>query len=99
MIWASASDMLRAIKRLEHFVPMFAADGPFTALTPFGRNLAAFYDSDDDVLSGFVLCAGAGSILADKCDRQRIADAPEVQAEIAAWWWRATEHVNWKVLA
>ena len=99
MIWGNADDMRVAIKRLAHFATMFRHDGPFTALTPFGRNLALFYDCADkpDYIGDFVLCAGAGSILCAKCDANRIADRPDIQAEIASWWWRANQHLDWKI--
>ena len=106
MIWGNSDDLRKAVVRLRHFVPMFKADGPFTALTPFGRNLALFFDCADKpdegskarYLSDLVLCAGAGSILFQKCDAHRILDRPDIQAEIASWWWRANEFVNLPIL-
>ena len=99
MVYGTAQDLRTAIKRLEHFARAFKSDGPFTALTPFGRNLALFYDGADkpDYMGDFVLCAGAGAILCEKCNQFRIADRFDIQAEIAAWWWRANEHVNWRI--
>ena len=100
MIWSNNDDLRKAVTRLRHFAPMFKADGPFTALTPFGRNLALFFDYADkpDYLGDLVLCAGAGRILFQKCDRHRILDRPDIQAEIASWWWRANKFVNLPVL-
>ena len=100
MVYGTAVDLSAAVKRLRHFAPMFAHDGPFTACSAFGRNLALFYDCADnpDYMGDFVLCAGAGRILAYKCDEHRITERPDIQAEIAAWWWRANEIVDWSRL-
>ena len=100
MIWGNNDDLREAVKRLRHFATLFKADGPFTALTPFGRNLAWFFDTKDgpDYFGDFVLCAGAGKLLADKCDRFRIVERPDIQAEIASWWWRANSWVNLEIL-
>ena len=96
MIWGNHAEMRAAVKRLKHFKDLFPHDAPFTSVTPFGRNLALFYDSvDDDLLGDFVLCAGAGRILNKRCDSVRVADDVTTQADIAAWYWRATEIVEW----
>lgn len=90
MIWGDAKDMRYAVKRLKHFANLFVPDAPFTSLSPFGRNLALFYDfGDGELLGDLVLCAGAGRILANKCESVRVADDAGMQADIAAWWWRA----------
>ena len=107
MLWGTFDDMMGAIKRLEHFSGMFKADGPFTSLSAFGRNLALFYDFGDEAdrpsasgfAGGFVLCAGAGAILAKKCDNIFVSENMDMQADIAAWWWRTNEFVRWKVMA
>ena len=101
MIWGTYDDLRSAVKRLEHFAGLFKVDGPFTALTPFGRNLALFHDFGDprDYIGDFVLCAGAGKILSAKCDLVRIMDDDAIQSEIASWWWRANEHCNWHLMS
>ena len=106
MLWGTAADMRLAIKRLDHFKARFPVDGPFTALTPFGRNLALFHDcgnrgdkpEKDELIGLFGLLAGAGRLLSDKCERVHVDDSIEMQSEIAAWWWRANAMVSWKLL-
>lgn len=100
MIWGTYGDLREAVKRLRHFAPLFKADGKFTALTSFGRNFALFLDVNgtQDYLGDLVLCAGAGKLLADKCDRVRIAERLDIQSEIAAWWYHANDWLDLEIL-
>lgn len=98
MIAGTYAEMKAAVKRLNYFRSRFVADGPFTSVSPFGRNLAAFYDHDEDMVSGMALCAGAGRILNQRCDTVYVDDDPQAQADIAAWWWRANEHADFTKL-
>lgn len=107
MISGTNDDMRRAVKRLYHFRDAFKADGPFTSLTPFGRNLAlladygvyeqAAEDSVDELVADLAVCAGAGRILANRCDSVLVSEAIETQADIAAWWWRANRVADMRV--
>ena len=92
VIWGTHNELRAAYKRLRHFVCDDAA--PVTSTTPFGRNLALFYDHDDDLVSGYVLLAGAGRILSHRLDSERALGNEGLLMDIRAWWCRANS-VEW----
>lgn len=96
MIFGTAQELREAVKRLNHFRDDFTADGPFTSLSPFGRNLALFYDHDEDMVSQLCVAAGAGRVLKNRCDAVYVKDDAQMQADIAAWWWRANQYADWR---
>jgi hypothetical protein len=102
VIWGSAKELREAVKRLNHFREDFPADGPFTSVSAFGRNLALFHDhaetDSEGMVEQMVLCAGAGRILNARCNKVHVAEDEQTQADIASWWWRANQYADWRRL-